>query len=246
MKKSVLLFALLFLVALSSYGQEVIIDTTFANDEPGKPPSVEPSGFPLEHPTRIEFTKGSSMKVLAQPEGNIKPPALLLTTEAPSGEKRDSLTVYWDLRKCGLNSGKYELTYTLGAIDSTSRGGVLRVDFRSEGWKNADQNADQINPNQTQTLFTYCRAPNSVQTPSAFYHYSAGDVYKVKYTFDLDNRQCSLWINDEEKKLDQPFVPDSDKSSPVEISFVLFTIGGDGEDGGRYVLGPVKLVKVSK
>jgi len=59
--------ALFILVSLaSSYGREVTIDTTFAKDEQGKPPVVEPSGFPLEHPSSIELSKHSSIKVLVR------------------------------------------------------------------------------------------------------------------------------------------------------------------------------------
>jgi len=237
MKSLLPAFAFLFLVSLSSHGQEVIIDTTFAKDKPGAAPVAEPMlAYPLEHPTRIELLNGASISALAQPEGESKPPALLLTSAEGSGGSY-SHCIYWGGFQPPVDSGKYELTFTVESLDSTLSMAMMRVDLRSDGWiqKNPDQKVAQVQ-----------------QGPQAIIRPGAG-LREVKIAFDLDKRIWSLWINGSEQGRDKP-MPASDPASPVAIYNVMFGIAGirkagageEFEAGGRYVLGPVKLVKVSK
>jgi hypothetical protein len=220
MKYLIPAFAFLFLVSLSSHGQEVIIDTTFAKDKPGAAPAVDPGApDPLEHPSSISLPEGSSISVLAQPEGNIKPPALLLTSPEGSNESYTHI-ISWGGFQTALDSGKYELTFTAEGLDSPLSTAWMRVDFIIDG--------------------------NVAQGPRA--GVGAG-LSEVKIAIDLDK---GLWsINGGEE---QPMRA-SDSASPVAISHVMFGIAGSrkgGDEppvhasGGRYVLGPVKLVKVSK
>jgi len=237
MKYLIPAFAFLFLVSFSSHGQEVIIDTTFAKDQPGAAPAVDPTAaYPREHPTSIELSDGSSISVLAQPDGEIKPPALLLTS--PQGSYSGyTHFITWNGFEPALNSGKYELTFTVESLDSLCMA-TMRVDLWSDGWI-------QTNPDQP--------VSGGKQGPVAIILPGTG-LSEVKIAVDLDKRLWSTWINGEEQNLDQP-MPASNPSSTVKISNVAFGIGGSRkagdseppvfESGGRYVLGPVKLVKVS-
>ena len=237
MKYLIPAFAFLFLASFSSHGQEVIIDTTFAKDKPGAAPAVDPGApCPLEHPSGISLSEGSSISVLAQPEGKIKPPALLLTSPKGAFSSYTHI-ITWGGFQTALDSGKYELTFTVESFNSNLGGAMIRVDLGSDGW-----------------IKTNAGQPVSGSHPFAVFARDSG-LSEVKMAIDLDKRLWSIWINGEERKLDQP-MPASNPASPVSISQVMFATSGVRkagpveppvfESGGRYVLGPVKLVKVSK
>jgi hypothetical protein len=235
MKYLIPAFAFLFLASFSSHGQEVIIDTTFAKDKPGAAPAVDPGApCPLEHPSSIGLSEGSSVSVLAQPDGNIKPPALLLTSPEGAFSSYTHI-ITWGGFQTALDSGKYELTFTVESFDSSLGVAMIRVDLDSDGWI-------KTNPDQ----------PVSGTAPFAIFARDSG-LSEVKMAIDLDKRLWSVWINGEERTLDRP-MPASDPASPVSISKVMFMTSGARkgideppvfESGGRYILGPVKLVKVS-
>jgi hypothetical protein len=214
MNSLILGFALLLLACISPHGLDVIIYTTFVRVKSGAVPVVKSAAYLLEHLMRIQCPVGSSFKALIQPEGNTNSPDLLLT----SGAECDSLSTYRDLERLDLDSGKYELTYTVEPLHSTSGGGVMRMELSSDAWIQDD--SDKLIQRPQYPIWGYCRADGISQTLRRIFSvFPVGNIYDAKFAYDLN----------------KPLQP-SDPASPLKNSIVMFTIDGDDKVVGGDVL----------